>query len=129
MTPGNVPYSTQDVIILVYFRSRGVQYRTIRDFILAKGSKISRKEENLVAKMRNLTRQQREEGDVAMFDDRTYEWNLKVTDQWLLDRTKEWAIADGKTLTEAPLYYDKLKALTHVGKEEEKVIARNVSLE
>lgn len=133
MAPPNNLYSTQDVIVLVYFRSRGVQYRAIADLILQKGSKKLRDEGNLQAKVTNVAKKQRKEGGLAMYDDKTYTWNLEVTDQWLVDRivscAKERAIADGKNEMEAHLYYDKVKALTDVGQKEEKIIASCVSLE
>ena len=126
-------FRTQDIIVLVYFRSRGVQYRAIVDLILQTGSEVTRKEEGLIVKVSKITRKQWEEDGLAMCDTTYYTWNLQVTDQWPVDRitscAKELAIADGRNETEAPLYYDRLKALTDVGPKKEEAVARYVSLQ
>lgn len=89
--------------------------------------------DSLINKSSKVTRKQREQSDFAMFDNTTYKWDPKLTDEWLADRivlcAKELAIADKKNETEAPLYYDRVKALTDLGRDEEKFITCCVSLE
>lgn len=67
-----------------------------------------------------------------MYDKASKTWDLRATDQWLVDlivrRAKEKARVRDKDESKAPLYYSELKALTEFEEDEQRMV-RDVSLE
>lgn len=109
-------WTIEDLIVLVYFRSRGVLTRTIKDLIHQKGGTL-RNRKHLTSKLGRLHREERNAGRPATYDETTKTWDLQVTDQWLVDHIVRCAEAKAIMIhgenNEAPSYYDGLKALTY----------------
>ncbi|CAF9928976.1 MAG: hypothetical protein ALECFALPRED_004185 [Alectoria fallacina] len=125
-------WTTEETIVLVYFKSRGVLARAIKHLIPLKGGTLREDPQLLAQRLQRVHAKERKAGHPAMYHKPTKTWDLRVTDQWLVDHivlcAKSMAKEKLEDETKAPLYYDELKALTYFGPQE-KVIVGDVGFE
>ena len=125
-------WTDEELIVLVYFRSRGVLARVIKDILPRKGGALRENSGRYGNKIASLVAKEQKAGRPAMYDKASKTWDLRATDQWLVDlivgRAREIARARDKDESKAPLYYSELKALTELKEDEQRMIG-DVSLE
>lgn len=125
-------WTTEETIVLVYFRSREVLPRVVNSLIHLKGGTLRTKPMLLVQKLGRLLAEEQDAGRPAMYNKTTKTWDLQVTDQWLVStiicRAEIMARTELGDKKRAPLYYEKLKALTDFGPREKAVVG-DVGLE
>lgn len=119
-------WTDEDIIVLVYFRSRGVLGRVVRDIVPLKGGAVRDGSKNITDKLKALHRKEQKAGRQAMYDKATKTWDLRVTDQWLVDlivsRAKLLARVRHDDEAKAPLYYSELIALTEFKPAEQRMV-------
>ena len=126
-------WATTGLIIVVYFRSRGVPERLMDDLVDVKGGTRHAASKNYAHQLRRLFADEEKAGRPAMCDKRRISWNLQVTDQWLVNQIVMLAKAKAKVVlkdeTQAHRYYDEFREeLTSFGPREKGVL-HGVSIE
>ncbi len=116
-------WNTTDLIILVYFRSRGVLERKIDDLVGVKGGTRHGASKNYAAQLRRLFADEEKAGRPAMCDKSRRVWDLQVTDQWLVNQIVMIAKDKAKVVLgdekQASRYYNVIKdELTSFGPNE-----------
>ncbi|KAL9123978.1 MAG: hypothetical protein Q9175_008274 [Cornicularia normoerica] len=126
-------WTTEETIVLVYFRSREVLPRVVNSLVHLKGGTLRTKPMLLVQKLGRLLAEEQDAGRPAMYNKTTKTWDLQVTDQWLVStiicRAEIMARTELGDKKRAPLYYEKLKALTDFGPREKAVVGDIQSLD
>ena len=106
-------------MVLVYLSSRGVLARLIDGIIDLRGNTRREKSRSHTAMLQRLHEKEEETGHPAMYHKTTMNWDLQVTDQWLVNQIvscgKAKAVAILNDERRAPLHYDELEALTLFG--------------
>lgn len=118
-------WTTEDIIVLVYFRSRGVLTRSIVSLTNLKGG-TPRNAKCLNQKLISLLANEPNAGHPALYNKTTETWDLEATDKWLVRRIVLSAKAKAREMFrdegKAPLYYDNLKALMDFGSRERRIV-------
>lgn len=126
-------WDTTDLIILVYFRSRGVLERKIDDLVGLKGGTRHGASKNYASRLKRLLADEEKAGRPAMCDKSRRNWDLQVTDQWLVNQivmvAKARATVFLRDEKQASCYYNVIKdELTSFGPNERAVLS-DVSIE